>query len=79
MLVFELGCSTTKNECPNAWSTIGIASAVRDLDNSLLLVICRDIIRNMIDHHAKVELHLCACQGNSPDDEPACYSNGDAP
>ena len=77
MLVFEPGGSTTKSECPNAWSTRGIASAIRDLENCLLLVIYRDIIRNMIDHHPKVELHLSACQGDIPDDEPVFYSNGD--
>ena len=65
--VFELSCG----QCIDTWSTS------KNPENSSLLGICCRIIRNVIDRNAKVELQLCACYGDYPEDEPPFDGNDD--
>lgn len=69
VLSFELGCGSTKNDCIEAWSMRGVASAIGDSYDGLTLIIARDIFWNVVDRIAKVELHLCACHSDNPGDE----------
>ena len=77
VLAFELGCGSTKNECLDAWSMRGIDSSLESFYGGLLLIIARDVFRNVINRRAKVELHLCACNGDNPGNELPIYANDD--
>ena len=77
MLVFELACGTTKNECIGAWAVRGIDCTTKTYDNTLLQVVGRDIIRNVIDRSPKVEQHLCACHRDNHDEEPPFHGNNE--
>ena len=57
--VFEFGCG----QCIDTWSTSN------NPENSLVLRICCHVFWNVIDRNAKVELQLCACYGDYPEDE----------
>src|SRR5258706_9614018 len=75
VLSFELGCGPTKNHCIDAWSTRGPPPAIGNTYRALILIIARDISRNVINRTAEVELHLCACHGDNPDDESSLHAN----
>lgn len=76
MLVFELCCRTTEDECIDAWSICGIESAIEVLEISLLIT-GRVIVWSMMDCSAEVELQPCACHGDNPCNEPPFYGNDD--
>jgi len=57
MFLFELGCRSTRNDGIEAWSTRGFGSAIENSYDRLILIIGRDILRNVINRIAKVELH----------------------
>jgi hypothetical protein len=74
--VFELGCAMAKNQCIDAssWLRRGAESGIA---SSLLLIMGRVILWNLMDRIAKVELHLCACHGYKPNVEPPVYGKDD--
>ena len=76
-LLFELGRGPTKNDRIEAWSTREVASAIWNIYGGLILIIARDISWNVINRAAKVELHLCACDGDNRGDESSLYGNDD--
>lgn len=65
-----------KNERIGAWSIGGIELATAT-SNSPSLIIVRDIVRNVMDRIVKVELQLCAHNGDEPHIEP-CINGDDA-
>ena len=56
VLVFELGCCTTKNECINTWSMRDIKSAIESSNDGLSLIIGCYIFWNVMNRSAKIEL-----------------------
>ena len=72
---FELDCGMAKQDCIDAWSTRGIESAIAETLDSLLFMILCDIVRDVVDRIAKVELQLCAHHGDEPHIEPRIRGN----
>lgn len=58
-----------KHDCLGAWSARGTECAVEICDR-LSLIIVGDIARDVVDRVTKVELQLCADDGDEPQVEP---------
>ena len=74
MLVFGLGCRSTKDECIDAWSIHRIESAIEVFES---IITGGVIVWSMMDRSAEVELQLCASHGYNPCNEPPFYGNND--